>query len=204
MSNIIPHLLFFILKLPQYDYAFYVVDNSPNAHSGGYSSGLSGILEKDVQPANIDFNTNHKDFTVALGYSADKDPNFRYCSMDADNINGVPWYTNLWLDDCGMTGGASGGPWTRDMDESGVGTVISVNSWGFMDKKGMAGPGKTFLLFIEFFANVYFNSLGFPYTLLTKGSGRRTGALQSVCMIRRRMGRILGAKGGLLSIVRAC
>ena len=60
--------------------------------------------------------------------------------MDVSTINGVPWYTNLWLDRCGMTGGASGGPWTVDMDQSGVGTVVSINSWGFTDKLGMAGP----------------------------------------------------------------
>ena len=47
---------------------------------------------------------------------------------------------NLWLEDCTLTGGASGGPWMMDMQEDGVGTLISVNSWGFAYKPGMAGP----------------------------------------------------------------
>ena len=53
----------------------------------------------------------HSEFVFSLGYSADTDPNFRHCAMANTKINGVSWYTNLWLDDCAMTGGASGGPW---------------------------------------------------------------------------------------------
>ncbi|KAL7463661.1 hypothetical protein ACHAXS_004014 [Conticribra weissflogii] len=125
----------------QYDYAYYVVTDSPSTHSRGYSSGLTSTLDKDVTPMSIDFSTNQiNDQTVALGYSADKDPAFRYCSMDTETISGVPWYTNLWLSHCGMSGGASGGPWIRDMTQEGMGTVVSVNSWGFSDKVGMAGP----------------------------------------------------------------
>lgn len=60
--------------------------------------------------------------------------------MENTKINGVSWYTNLWLDGCAMTGGASGGPWVHDMDEEGTGTLVSVNSWGFTHKPGMAGP----------------------------------------------------------------
>lgn len=39
-----------------------------------------------------------------------------------------------------MTGGASGGPWIFGMNQSGQGTLASVNSWGFTHKPGMAGP----------------------------------------------------------------
>ena len=89
----------------------------------------------------IDFDTNIKEeFIFSIGYSADKDPKLRYCSMESSKINGVPWYDNLWLEDCTLTGGASGGPWMMDMEENGVGTLISVNSWGFAYKPGMAGP----------------------------------------------------------------
>ncbi|KAL7517206.1 hypothetical protein ACHAWX_002145 [Stephanocyclus meneghinianus] len=125
----------------EYDYAFYVVLDGVGAHSKGFLGGLSGTLDIDTVPMYIDFESNpEKDFAVALGYSANHDPAFRYCTNDISTIKGVPWYTNLWIDQCGMTGGASGGPWAVKMDTSGVGTIVSVNSWGFTDKIGMAGP----------------------------------------------------------------
>jgi hypothetical protein len=125
----------------QYDYAYYVVMDDKSNHSGGYGSGVSGTLDKDVVPMDLDFDVRpQNEFTVALGYSADRDPSFRYCTDDMSTIMGVPWYVNLWLDRCGMTGGASGGSWLIDMNQRGEGTVVSVNSWGFTDKPGMAGP----------------------------------------------------------------
>jgi len=108
-----------------------------DAHTDGYSGGLSGTLDKDTVPMHIDFESDPVDnFAVALGYSADKDPAFRYCTNEIETIKGVPWYTNLWIDQCGMTGGASGGSWLVNMDTDGVGTIVSVNSWGFTDKVG--------------------------------------------------------------------
>lgn len=124
-----------------FDYAYYVVYDDPSTtHSGGYLRGISGILDRDVTPVKIDFDYSGKDFTYALGYSSDHDPYYRYCSMDQDTIYGVSWYQNLWLDQCGLGSGASGGPWISNMDENGVGTLFSINSWGFDDKTGMAGP----------------------------------------------------------------
>lgn len=124
-----------------YDYAYYVVHDDPDTtHTGGYLRGLTGILDHDVDAVKIDFDYRVKDFTFALGYSSEHDPNYRYCSMDQSTIYGVSWYENLWLDQCGLGAGASGGPWIADMDENGVGTLFSINSWGFDDKIGMAGP----------------------------------------------------------------
>ncbi|KAL7543266.1 hypothetical protein ACHAXR_012574 [Thalassiosira sp. AJA248-18] len=124
-----------------YDYAYYVVYDSPNTHTGGYTPNLTGTLDKDVPCVPIDFDLNpHDEFVFSIGYSADKDPRLRTCSMHNSKMNGVPWYTNLWLEDCAMTGGASGGPWIHDMDVDGMGSLISVNSWGFTHKPGMAGP----------------------------------------------------------------
>lgn len=60
--------------------------------------------------------------------------------MNSKRINGVDFYTNFWLEDCALTGGASGGPWIKNMDTEGVGTLTSLNSWGFVHKPGMAGP----------------------------------------------------------------
>lgn len=124
-----------------YDYAYYTVFDDQSTHAGGFANGLTGILDRDVTPMAIDFSSSPRsEFVFSIGYSADKDPKLRHCSMENTNINGVPWYTNLWLEDCAMTGGASGGPWMADMDDAGNGRLISVNSWGFTHKPGMAGP----------------------------------------------------------------
>ena len=124
-----------------YDYAFYVVHDRSSTHRGGYNANITGILDQDVTPMPIDFDAKLKnDFTVALGYSDENDPSFSYCSNKLDSINGIEEYTNHWLSNCAMVGGASGGPWTIDMDDSGVGTVVSVNSWGYSSTIGVAGP----------------------------------------------------------------
>jgi hypothetical protein len=44
-----------------------------------------------------------------------------------------------FLADCGLSGGASGGPWMQPVT-SGNGPIISVNSWGYTTGPGMAGP----------------------------------------------------------------
>mmetsp|Transcript_21193 Transcript_21193/g.44752 ORF Transcript_21193/g.44752 Transcript_21193/m.44752 type:complete len:716 (+) Transcript_21193:87-2234(+) len=124
-----------------YDYAFYTVFDHRSTHEGGWKNGLTGTLDRDVIPMAIDFDMRPDDkFVFSIGYSADKDPQLRHCAMTNTNINGVPWFTNLWLEDCGLTGGASGGPWIHNMDTNGIGTLISNNSWGFTNKVGMAGP----------------------------------------------------------------
>jgi hypothetical protein len=125
----------------QFDYAYYTVIDDRSTHRGGYRQGLTGVLDRDVTPMALDFDADPRgEFIVSIGYSADKDPSLRHCSQTNTDIHGLSWYANLWLDDCGMTGGASGGPWLVDMDNNGVGTLISVSSWGFTDQPGMAGP----------------------------------------------------------------
>ena len=53
-------------------------------------------------------------------------------SLDADN-----W----WLGNCGLSGGSSGGPWVQRMNlQTGDGPIMSVNSWGYTNQDGMAGP----------------------------------------------------------------
>ncbi|KAL3791010.1 hypothetical protein HJC23_002999 [Cyclotella cryptica] len=124
-----------------YDYAYYVVHDRSSTHLGGYSENVTGILDEDVTPMQIDFDLKlQNDFAVALGYSDEYDPSFQYCSNKLSNMNGIDDYTNLWLSNCRMSGGASGGPWTASMDESGVGKVVSINSWGYKSNSGVAGP----------------------------------------------------------------
>lgn len=91
-------------------------------------------------PMNWDYNHYASDFTTGLGYSFDKDPDFRYCAGEMSTKFGIKTYENLWIDVCEMTGGSSGGPWMINTDSKGKGTVVSVNSWGYTSSSGMAGP----------------------------------------------------------------
>lgn len=119
-----------------------MVHDYVGTHIDGYNNEFaSGFLDQDVEPMNIDFGTNPRElFFSSFGYSEEYDPGFRYCAGDAKTINEVPGYTNLFLPQCNLMGGASGGPWLADIDSSGIGTVMSLNSWGFVDEPGMAGP----------------------------------------------------------------
>ena len=47
--------------------------------------------------------------------------------------------SNWWLGSCGLSGGSSGGPWIQPLADA-AGPLISVNSWGYTNQPGMAGP----------------------------------------------------------------
>ncbi len=128
-----------------WDYAYYVVSDS-GAHDPGLKSA-SARLDEAVSGLTIDFSTPEindgengagtADFTHALGYSYSYDPDFRYCAEDMTTEGSDNW----WLPSCGLSGGSSGGPWIQPMDAaSGNGPIISVNSWGYSNSPGMAGP----------------------------------------------------------------
>ena len=125
-----------------WDYAFYVVSDS-DSHSGTGAS--SNILDNAVEPMTINFaepyandgesgNTS-LDFTHGLGYSYSEDPKFMYCAEDMTMEGAANW----WLPSCELSGGSSGGPWVQKLI-NGNGPLISVNSWGYTDAPGMAGP----------------------------------------------------------------
>lgn len=128
----------------EWDYAYYVVNDS-GAHTG---AGPSGALDSAAGSLAIQFDrvpffndgtdgSGSEDFTHALGYSYDQDPNFMHCAEDMTTEGSVNW----WLPSCGLSGGSSGGAWVQPMDEgTGTGPVISVNSWGYTTSSGMAGP----------------------------------------------------------------
>lgn len=127
-----------------WDYAYYVVKDS-GAHKGTAASSDSldaaaGSLPVSFLPPNHDDgdpSATSIDFTDALGYSYSDDPNFMYCAEDMTTSGAVNW----WLPSCGLSGGASGGPWVQPMDTgTGSGPIISVNSWGYTNQPGMAGP----------------------------------------------------------------
>jgi len=127
----------------EWDYAYYVVETT-GAHTG---TGDHESLELAAGTLDVDFMTpafddgipgaTSADYTYALGYSYSDDPHFMYAAEDMTVEGDVNW----WLPSCGLSGGASGGPWVQPMDEiTGDGPIISVNSWGYTTTPGMAGP----------------------------------------------------------------
>lgn len=124
-----------------WDYAYYVVDDT-GAHAG---AAAPDALDSAVDTLAVSFSTPYSDdtdpgaasidFTHALGYSYSEDPKFMYCAEDMTTEGSANW----WLPSCGLSGGSSGGPWMQPIS-SGSGPVISVNSWGYSNLPGMAGP----------------------------------------------------------------
>ncbi|NMG30474.1 Ig-like domain-containing protein [Aromatoleum evansii] len=150
-----------------WDYAYYVVSDT-GAHTGTTvpSAALdqtAGALAISFDPVSHD-TMDSSDYTTALGYSYKDDPNFMYCAQDM-TTNGT---ANWWLADCGLSGGASGGPWVQPMDDAlGSGPIISVNSWGYVDRFGNSLPGMAGAKLVDTSANCVFGAakqLPFPTT----------------------------------------
>jgi hypothetical protein len=121
-----------------WDYAFYVVSDS-GSHTDGLTQA-NDALDIAAGSLIVQFDPGQTSgaFTHALGYSYSKDPSLRYC---AQNLGTESSYGDWWLAACGLSGGASGGPWIQPMDvSSGSGPIISVNSWGYTNQPGMGGP----------------------------------------------------------------
>jgi hypothetical protein len=118
-----------------WDYAYYVVSDT-GAHTG--TTVASDALDQAAGSLPLQFDAPTVGaVTHALGYSFSEDPNFMYCAEAMTTEGTVNW----WLPNCGLSGGSSGGPWVQPMDEStGSGPIISVNSWGYTNQPGMAGP----------------------------------------------------------------
>ncbi len=127
-----------------WDYAFYVVADS-GAHQGTTTTtdaldgaGAAGSMSISFAAPSVNDGTagaNTADFTDALGYSYNEDPKLMYCAEDMTTQGAVNW----WLPSCGLSGGSSGGPWLQPI-VAGSGDIISVNSWGYTNQPGMAGP----------------------------------------------------------------
>jgi hypothetical protein len=122
------------------DFAYYVVP-AAGAHSGaGDNPDLS--LESTAGTLPVQFvqlaTTDPLTITNALGYSYSDDPNFMYCAEGLE-IEGE--YDDYWLPNCDLSGGSSGGPWIQPAP--GDEPVVSVNSWGYTNSPGMAGPPLT-------------------------------------------------------------
>jgi hypothetical protein len=118
-----------------WDYAYYVVPTT-GAHTG--ASAPSESLEAAAGTLGISFSTPSTGSTAvthALGYSYSEDPKLMYCAEGMGTEGSVNW----WLSQCGLSGGSSGGAWMQPVN-GGNGPVISLNSWGYTNQPGMAGP----------------------------------------------------------------
>jgi len=116
-----------------WDYGYYVVPNS-GSHVPGQSSA-DDALEAAVTTMDISFIAPTAGGAAAFGYSYSEDPKLMYCQETRGSLS-----NNWWLSQCGLTGGASGGPWLDESVATGTGTIVSVNSWGYSNSLGMAGP----------------------------------------------------------------
>jgi hypothetical protein len=118
-----------------WDYGYYVVSVS-GAHTSGLNAPPSDTLEDlSAQPVNFGTPPTVGNPASALGYSYSEDPKFMYCREALGTESGGDW----WLGSCGLSGGASGGPWLQPGD-TGTEPIFSVNSWGYTNQPGMAGP----------------------------------------------------------------
>jgi hypothetical protein len=118
-----------------WDYGFYVVSDA-GAHTQGMTA-TGDVLDTAAGDLFVQTATAPTTgvYTHALGYSYSEDPSFMYC---AENM-GTNGAANWWLSKCDLSGGSSGGPWMQPVS-SGNGPIVSVNSWGYTNQPGMAGP----------------------------------------------------------------
>jgi hypothetical protein len=120
-----------------WDYGYYVVsDKEAWSTSDAYANPGDRALD-DLGTLDIDTTARLDDSAHALGYPYDVDPELMYCTEPLASEN---TYNGYWLGQCGLSGGASGGPWVQPMDDNGTGPVFSVNSWGYTRQPGMGGP----------------------------------------------------------------
>lgn len=122
-----------------WDYGFYVVsDTGTHSSSNPYDAALGSVALDTTATLSVEFATPVVgDRAHALGYSYNVDPEFMYCTESLGTEGSV----NYWLGQCDLAGGSSGGPWVQPMNETGgSGPIVSVNSWGYINRSGMAGP----------------------------------------------------------------
>ena len=142
-----------------WDYAFYVVSDT-GAHQAGLTSA-GDALDGAVTPMDVSFSApTVLGLTHALGYSYDVDPQFMYCADPVENMDAANW----WVPNCGLSGGSSGGPWSQPFNVStGNGPIMSVNSWGYTNQPGMAGPKLSGTSAACIYANAKSAPLGLTY-----------------------------------------
>jgi V8-like Glu-specific endopeptidase len=109
------------------------------------SGGKSGTAQLDNTVGSFALSTTNLSTggqVFAFGYPAAGQyhgSDLTYCSdqVFSDTLNS----SLTWGIDCNMTGGSSGGPWLTSFDKTtAVGTISSLNSYGYSGIVGMFGP----------------------------------------------------------------
>lgn len=124
-----------------YDYGFYVApDTDPGNENGPDRETFGGSNYASLSPMGIAFDDMSYGYKTSLfGYPASEDAKFMYTTGRADTspITNGGWYVQC----SGLSGGASGGPWTQSDPATGRLTLGSVNSWGWSNgDPGMGSP----------------------------------------------------------------
>ena len=125
-----------------WDYGYYAVEDDSTTNN--VLDTVIGSLSVNFTAVYVDAGSGalSLDYTHALGYSYNEDPKLMYCAENIDTLDSANW----WLSSCGLSGGSSGGPWIQLLDpllaDYGYGSleIVSLNSWGYTDSPGMAGP----------------------------------------------------------------
>ncbi|MFT7288136.1 MAG: hypothetical protein ACI87W_002251 [Halieaceae bacterium] len=121
------------------DYGYYALGTDNPSNTYWNNEGNSVPADRVIPPMDVSFGQATLGlYTRALGYSYSDDPNFMYCGEPVMGSS----YDGYLLPNCGMSGGASGGPWSQsDALDLGVGPIMSVNSYGpSRGRKYMGGP----------------------------------------------------------------
>ncbi len=112
------------------DYGFYALGTNTEItqYSSFKNEGRNVSMDSIIAPMKVSFDfAVLEDYTRALGYSYSDDPHFMYCGEPVAGSN----YDGYLLSNCGLSGGASGGPWSQSQEHNlGTGPIISVNSYG--------------------------------------------------------------------------
>lgn len=124
-----------------YDYGFYVAPDTDGGNNNGPDRDtFGGGQYKSLVPMDITFNgMSYGQNTHLFGYPGSRDPNFMYTEgvTETSPITNGGWYVEC----SGLTGGASGGPWTQSNPATGKIVLASVNSWGWSNgDSGMGSP----------------------------------------------------------------
>ena len=125
----------------QFDYAFYVAPDTDSGRDNGPDRDtFGGDSYKSLKPMGITFQgMQYGENTHLFGYPGTRDPRFMYTEGQADisplTIGG--WYVMC----SGLSGGASGGPWTQSDPSTGEIVVAGVSAWGWTNgDPGMGSP----------------------------------------------------------------
>jgi hypothetical protein len=121
-----------------HDYAFAVVG------AGGKGGSVEPQLDAAVGSYPISFSSLNTGWRAqAFGYPASGKYKGNTLTWCAGNTITDVYNANLtWGVGCDMTGGSSGGPWFRDLNEGtgNGGTLSSLNSYGYSGIRNMYGP----------------------------------------------------------------